>query len=335
MPSIFLSFEPAARANYYGDTALAALRRLGEVHLHEGAGPLDAAALAAAAKGCEVIVSDRQTAAPAALFAASPGLAVFMRCAVDIRNVDVEAASAHGVLVTRASAGFGTAVAEWIVGVMIDLARHISASVVDHRAGRTPRPAMGRELRGATLGIVGYGHIGRRLGELGLALGMRVAVADPFAVIDDPDIRALALDELAAEADFLICLAPARAETENLMNEARFAAMKPGAYFVNAARGELVDEAALLRALDSGRLAGCALDVGRAPDQMPSPALARHPLVIATPHIGGLTRPAVEHQALETVAQLAELLRGGMPAGAVNPATATRLDRLRGPAARR
>jgi D-3-phosphoglycerate dehydrogenase len=334
MPAIFLSFEPAARANYYGDTALAALRRLGEVRLHDGAGPLDAAALAAAARGCEVIVSDRQTAAPAALFASSPGLAVFMRCAVDIRNVDVAAASAHGVLVTQASAGFGSAVAEWIVGVMIDLARHVSASVVEHRAGRTPRPTMGRELRGATLGVIGYGHIGRRLGELGLALGMRVAVADPFAGIDDPAIRAMSLDDLAAAADFLVCLAPARAETENLMDQARFAAMKPDAYFINAARGELVDEAALLRALDSGHLAGCALDVGRAPDQMPSSALARHPRVIATPHIGGLTRPAVEHQALETVAQLAELLRGGMPAGAVNPGQATRLDRLRGPAER-
>ena len=81
--------------------------------------------------------------------------------------------------------------------------------------------------------------------------------------------------------------------------------MKPGAFFINASRGDLVDEAALLHALDSGHLAGCALDVGRAPDQMPSPALAAHPRVIATPHIGGLTPPAVEHQALETVAQLA------------------------------
>ena len=194
---------------------------------------------------------------------------------------------------------------------------------------------MGRELRGATLGIIGYGHIGRRLGELGSALGMRVAVADPLAARRRirRSARCRSTTSLAA-ADFLVCLAPARAETENLMDEARFAAMKPDAYFINAARGELVDEAALLRALDSGRLAGCALDVGRAPDQMPSPALARHPRVIATPHIGGLTRPAVEHQALETVAQLAELLRGGMPAGAVNPEQATRLDRLRGPAER-
>ena len=92
-----------------------------------------------------------------------------------------------------------------------------------------------------------------------------------------------------------------------------------GAFFINASRGELVDDAALLAALDSGHLAGCALDVGRAPDQMPSPALARHPRVIATPHIGGLTLPAIEHQALETVAQTGATACRPMPRGAVNP----------------
>jgi D-3-phosphoglycerate dehydrogenase len=112
------------------------------------------------------------------------------------------------------------------------------------------------------------------------------------------------------------------------MDAKRFGAMKPGAFFINASRGELVDEAALLRALDSGHLAGCALDVGRAPDQMPSPSLAAHPRVIATPHTGGLTPQAVEHQSRETVAQLAELLAGRMPSGALNAAQATRLHLL-------
>lgn len=113
------------------------------------------------------------------------------------------------------------------------------------------------------------------------------------------------------------------------MNDQTFAKMKPDAFFVNAARGNLVDEAALLRALDDGRIAGCAIDVGRAPDQMPSPALARHPKVIATPHIGGLTPQATEHQALETVMQVGEILKGRAPKGAVNAARATRLTRLR------
>jgi len=329
MPTIFLSFTPPTRANYYGERALAALGGLGEVRLHEQAAALDTAGLVEAARGCEVIVSDRATPGRAELFAASPDLVVFMRCAMDIRNIDVPAASANGVLVTHASAGFATAVAEWCIGALIDLARGISAGVLDYRVGAAPAPAMGRELRGVTLGVIGYGQIGRRLCELALAFGMRVVVTDPLVTVDSPRIGQLALDELVAEADFLVCLAPASAETENLMNEASFSRMKRGACFVNASRGELVDEAALLRALDSGHLAGCALDVGRAPDQMPTPALARHPRVIATPHIGGLTLPAVEHQALETVAQLAELLRGGVPPGAVNAETATRLPRLR------
>ena len=101
--------------------------------------------------------------------------------------------------------------------------------------------------------------------------------------------------------------------------------MKPEAYFINAARGQLVDEDALLQALNRGQLAGAGLDVGRAADQMPSPALAQHPLVIATPHVGGLTPEAIAHQALETVVQTAAILRGELPPGAVNAAQASRL----------
>ena len=114
-------------------------------------------------------------------------------------------------------------------------------------------------------------------------------------------------------------------QTANLMDASRFAQMKRGAFFINASRGELVDDAALKRALDEGTLAGCALDVGRAPDQKPAPELATHPKVIATPHIGGLTPQAVEHQALETVEQAAAILSGRIPAGAVNADRATRL----------
>ena len=120
------------------------------------------------------------------------------------------------------------------------------------------------------------------------------------------------------------------AETENLMNARSFSLMKPTAFFINPSRGNLVDEAALLQALDAGTIAGCALDVGRAPDQMPTPALARYPGVIATPHVGGQTPPVIEHQALETVAQAAEILQGCAPAGAVNADRADRLARLAG-----
>ena len=331
-PAILLTIKRGARAHYYGERALAGLRELGHVRLNDSDEALEGVALVEAARGCQVVVSDRQTAAPAALFAALPQLVVWLRCAVDIRNIDVAAASAAGVLVTRASAGFGSAVAEWVLGAMIDAARGISCSVHAYRSGQAPAITMGRELRGARAGIIGYGHIGRRLADMLLGLGMHVAISDPQARPEDPRIQALPLDTLLAQSDFVICLAPALPETENLMNAAAFGRMKPGAFFVNASRGNLVDEAALRAALDSGRLAGAALDVGRAADQMPSPELAAHPLVIATPHIGGLTPPAIEHQALETVAQLAALLRGEWPEVAVNAAQATRLAAWRGQA---
>jgi len=329
MPRILLTFNPTARALYYGDKALAGLRALGELRLHEQDEALSGDALIAAAASCQAVVSDRQTSAPAALFAASPELAVFLRCAMDIRNIDVAAASAAGVLVTRASAGFGTSVAEWVLGVMVDLSRGISRSVLAYRSGEQPPVRMGRELRGSQLGIIGYGHIGRQVGAFALALGMRVSYADPAKQSSEPAVQRLPLDELLASADFVLCLAAATPQTENLMSAAQFARMQPGTFFINASRGNLVDEAALLAALDSEHLGGCALDVGRAPDQMPSMQLAQHPLVVATPHIGGLTPAAAEHQALETVAQLTELMRGGLPVGAVNEPHARRLATLR------
>jgi D-3-phosphoglycerate dehydrogenase len=323
--SVFVTHGPAALANYYGPRALAALEAVATVRLNTSEEAWTTAALAAAASGCDIIVSDRRAEAPAELFERLPGLVAFVRCAVDIRNIDLAAANAHGVLVTQASAGFMTSVAEWIVGAMLDLSRHISTAVLQYRSGQTPALVMGRELRGATIGIVGFGQIGRALADLALAFGMRVVVADPHVAVTHAAIRQVPLAELLATSDHVVCLATASPETENLMDAAAFAAMKPGALFVNASRGNLVDEDALLRALDSGHLGGCALDVGRAPDQMPSPALARHPRVIATPHIGGLTLPAIEHQAMETVQQVADLVRGRVPAGAVNPSEASRL----------
>jgi D-3-phosphoglycerate dehydrogenase len=318
MSRILLTHSPEARASYYGAGALAGLQALGEVRLHEGAAPLEGEALIAAAADCQVIVSYRQSSGPAAVFERLPGLAAFVRCAVDIRNIDVPAASRAGVLVTQASAGFVPAVAELVLGFMVDLARGVTRSALDYRSGRVPQAQMGRELRGATLGVIGYGAIGRRVAAMGVALGMRVLACDPYVRIDDPGVEQAGQDKVLANADFLVPLAVATAETENLMDDAAFGKMKRGAFFINVSRGNLVDEAALARALDSGRLAGCAMDVGRAPDQMPTPALAARADVIATPHTAGLTMPAIEHQSLETVAQVAEILKGRAPKGAVN-----------------
>lgn len=329
MPCIFLTHPPLALQNYYGERALAALRAVAPVRLNPVERELEMAELAGHARGCEVIISYRQTPGPAALFELLPDAVAFSRCAIDIRNIDVAAASSHGILVTQASAGFIPAVAEWVVGAMIDLSRGITSAAREYQAGRVPTAQMGRELRGATLGVIGYGQISRYLCPLAIALGMRVLVSDPHAQVDDAGLTPASQDELLAQSDIVVCLAVANEQTENLMDDAAFARMRRGAFFINPSRGNLVDEAALLRALEAGQLAGCALDVGRAPDQMPTPALAAHPKVIATPHVGGLTPQAIEHQALDTVRQARAIFAGEVPAGAVNAPSASRLARLR------
>ncbi|MFC7473807.1 NAD(P)-dependent oxidoreductase [Dankookia sp. GCM10030260] len=325
---VYLTHTADALANYYGEGALAALRQVAQVRLNQTGRHLAGRELAEAAAGCEAIVSYRQSPGEAETFRHAPDLVAFLRCAVDIRNVDVAAASAAGVLVTQATPGFIPSVAELVVGQMVDLARGVSDAAASYHRGAVPAARMGRQLNGATLGIIGHGAIGRYLAPLGLALGMRVLVADPHAAPEDPRLEHVPLEALLAGSDFVVCLAVANEQTENLMDAAAFARMRRGAFFLNPSRGNLVEEAALLAALDSGQLAGAAMDVGRAPDQMPTPSLAAHPKVIATPHVGGLTPAAIEHQAFDTVRQVTALARGEVPDHAVNAAAATRLARL-------
>jgi D-3-phosphoglycerate dehydrogenase / 2-oxoglutarate reductase len=331
MPRIFLTHPPQVRESYYGAQAVAGLQALAEVSVNLAGHELTTRELIDAARGCEIIVSHRGVAAGPELFRSLSDLIAFCRCAIDIRNVNVAAASESGILVTQASAGFIASVTEWIIAVMVDLGRNISAATASYHAGNVPPATMGRQLRGSTLGVIGYGQIARYLCELGLALGMRVLVYDPYVNVANAALRQTHMPGLLAESDYVVCLAIANDETERLIDGEALARMKASAFFVNASRGDLVDEIALRRALDESRIAGCAIDVGRAPDQMPTPALARHAKVIATPRIGGLTPEAIAHQALETVAQVTEILQGRVPKGAVNADRATRLARLRGP----
>lgn len=329
MAIVFLTHTPAMLGQYYGQRALSSLRDMAEVRLNPTGGVLDAAGLAEHAREAAMVVSDRQTPGPAAFFDDAPDLVAFLRCAVDIRNVDVEAASRHGILATRATPGFMASVAEMAIGFMVDLARDVSRSVREYRAGGEAEPRMGRQLKGSTLGLIGYGAISQELAPIALALGMKVLVTDPHRQAGTPALDQVELPQLLARSDFVVCLAVATDETENLMNADAFGRMKPGSFFINLSRGNLVDEAALESALDAGRLAGAAMDVGRAFDQKPSLHLARRPDVIATPHVAGLTLDAVEHQAFDTVEQVRALLAGEVPAGAVNAEAATRLTRLR------
>lgn len=325
---ILLTHTPEARERYYGDEALADLRKLGEVILNSSNEPLGTGALLELARNCDVIVSDRQTPGDSALFAAATDLVAFLRCAMDIRSIDVSAASRAGILITRATAGFVDSVAELAIGFMVDLARGVSRSAAAYTAGRMPEIRMGRQLAGSIVGVIGYGAIGRRVGSLAHAFGMEVLAADPYERFIPDYVGHVALAELLQRANFVICLAPATAETHHMMNRATFSMMRRGSYFINLARGELVDEGALAAALDNGHLAGAAIDVGSAPDQMPSLLLAQRSNVVATPHIGGLTPEAVQHQAYDTVRQVTALCEGRMPEGAVNAAAAHRLARL-------
>jgi D-3-phosphoglycerate dehydrogenase len=315
---ILLTHTPQSRAQYYGVRALGGLQALAEVRLHAANDALDAAGLIAAAREVDIIVADRLTAGPAEIFPALPALRAFVRCAVDIRNVDVGAASAAGVLVTRAGPGFVQSVVELALGFMVDLSRGVSRATADYHAGQKADIIMGRQLAGSRLGIIGYGSIGRYLAAIAKALGMEVLVADPYATVSDAGIGHVPLDDLLARADYVVCLAVANEETENLIGQVALARMQRHAFFINLSRGNLVDEAALAAALRENRIAGAAMDVGRARDQMPSPELARLPNVIATPHIGGLTPPAIESQALETVRQVEKIIASEAPAGAVN-----------------
>ncbi|MFB6461676.1 hydroxyacid dehydrogenase [Bradyrhizobium tunisiense] len=321
---VLLAHTPEMRRNYYGDRSLNGLRAAAEVILHEGEEPLDATGLVRAAREVDIIVADRTTEGRGEIFAQLPRLRAFVRCAVDIRNVNVDAASQAGVLVTRAGPGFVQAVAELALGFMVDLSRGVSRSTADYQAGRKPEARMGRQLAGSKLGIIGYGSIGRYLAEVAKVLRMEVLVADPFVDVSDAAIRQVPLDELLAASDYVVCLAIANEQTENLIGETALARMQKHAMFINLSRGNLVEEAALARALRDGRIAGAAMDVGRALDQMPTPELAKLPNVVATPHVGGLTPQAIEYQSLETVRQVDAIVRGVVPPGAVNAERWTR-----------
>jgi len=180
---ILLTHTPEMRRNYYGERALSGLCRLAEVTQHEAAVPLDTAGLIEAARGCQIIVADRATPCAAEAFAALPELVAVCRVAVDIRNIDVAAASRHGVLVTHAGRSWLPAVSELVIGLMIDAGRGISRANLAYKRLETPQVRIGRQLAGATAGIIGYGPLGRSVAELALAFGMHVLVNDPYVTV--------------------------------------------------------------------------------------------------------------------------------------------------------
>mgnify|MGYP003576705749 CR=1 FL=1 len=247
---------------------------------------------------------------------------------MDIKSIDVEAASKHGVLVTQAGPGFVRAVSELVIAQMINLSRGLAKYYAEYQNGIIPAQTIGRQLAGSTAGIIGFGNIGRTLAPTLRSLGVRVVAYDPF--IDTPavDVDMVDLDTLLGTSDYVICLAIYNSQTESMTNERFFARMKKNAFFINASRGGLVDEQALEAALASGVIAGASIDVGRGRDDHPTLRLANRCDVLASPHVGGLVPEAVEYQALKTVQQVRSILSGDIPEGAVNPESAFRIKRI-------
>ncbi|WP_316977831.1 NAD(P)-dependent oxidoreductase [Shumkonia mesophila] len=321
---IFLAHNPEDREVYYG-RALAHLKALGEVRFNPLDRDLTTAEFVEAAKGCQIIVSHRSPPAEAALFDGLPELMAYFRCALDVRTVDIAAASRNGVLVANAGISFIDATAEMALALMLAVCRDVVESTVEYRAGRVPPSNMGLQLAGSTAGVIGFGAVGSRLAEILVSLGMKVLVSDPFKTIDRPGMIQVDLDTLLRESDFVLPLAIANETTENLIGAREIALMKKGVVFVNVSRGNLIDEAALEAAYRSGHIAKLALDVGRAADQRPSPQLASLPGVAATPHLGGLTPANADAQAMSSVEQTRAVLAGRMPERALNADCAVRL----------
>ena len=278
-------------------------------------------ALAADLADADALLVRSATKVNAALLDAAPKLRIVARAGTGVDNVDVAAASAHGILVVNSPGANSISVAEHACALMLALARSVPAADQAMKAGRwEKRRFLGTELRGKTLGVAGLGRIGQEVAQRARGFGMRVVAHDPYISKDVArglGVELLSLDELCATADYLTLHLPSTAETKHLFNAARFATCKPGIRIVNTARGELIDEDALRRAIDDGIVAGAGLDVFE--KEPPADwALAQLPQVVATPHIAASTEEAQELVGTETAATVRDFLRDGLVRNAVN-----------------
>jgi len=271
--------------------------------------------------GCAALVVRSATKVTAEVLAGARTLSVVGRAGVGVDNIDVEAASRLGVLVVNAPEGNTIAAAEHTLALMLALARHIPQAVSTLRAGRWERQAfLGVELAGKTLGILGLGRVGSAVAVRARALEMHVLAYDPYVAVEEARKRGVELtsfEQVIKSADFLSIHLPLTRETRGLISEEVIAAMKPGVRIINAARGEIIDEAALARALESGHVAGAALDVLAEEPCTTSPLLG-FDNVIVTPHLGASTREAQVQVAVEVAEQIVTALAGHRPRHALN-----------------
>ncbi len=252
---------------------------------------------------------------------ASPNLRVIARAGTGVDNVDLDAASARGIVVMNAPGANSISVAELAMGQLLALARHLPAADAAMKAHKWEKKKFaGGELRGKTLGLVGLGRIGQEVAARARAFEMEIVAHDPFIseeLAAQVGARLASLDEVCATADYLSLHLPVTPQTRYLFNADRLARCKKGIRIINTARGELIDEAALVEALKSGQVAGAALDVY----QQEPPAdwsLAELPNVVASPHIAASTGEAQELVGVETAAAVRDYLRDGLIRNAVN-----------------
>jgi D-3-phosphoglycerate dehydrogenase len=276
-------------------------------------------ALVAALSGRQALLVRGQTKVTADVLGRAKGLEVVARAGAGVDNVDTQAAKAAGVAVYNAPGANAVSVAELTWGLIFALLRHIPEADATTRQGRWEKTRLaGVEINGRTLGVVGLGYVGREVARVGVALGCHVLGfdPDPAAAPILAGVERVGLERVFAESDIVSLHAPLGPETRHLAGREQLAAMKPGAFLVNAARGGLIDEAALVEALSAGRLAGAALDVFESEPPAGSPLLGLSNVVL-TPHLGAATAEAQERAALMAAEAVRLHLAGGRPPGRV------------------
>jgi (S)-sulfolactate dehydrogenase len=272
-------------------------------------------ALSAALHEADALIVRNRTQVTARLLDAGRQLKVIGRLGVGLDNIDLGACESRGIAVIPATGANAQSVAEYVIGASMLLRRGVYGSTSDVAGGLWPRAALseGRELGSTTLGLIGFGSIGRMTGRLARAIGMRVIAFDPnipanAGVWSDEQTLRKDLDVILTESDIVSLHVPLTAQTRHLIDDARIASMKRDAILVNTARGGVVDEHAVARALREGRLAGAALDVfEREPLPSGSP-LADCPNLILTPHIAGVTRESNQRVSMLVARKVAEAL---------------------------
>jgi D-3-phosphoglycerate dehydrogenase / 2-oxoglutarate reductase len=282
----------------------------------------DRAGLERGLSAAEALLVRSETRVTSALLDAAPRLRVIGRAGAGVDTIDVEAATARGIVVVNAPGGNAVAAAEHTLALMFALARRVAAADASLKRGQWSRSAhVGTELTGKTLGLVGLGRVGSEVARRALGLDMHVLVYDPY--VPDEHARHLGLepvelDALLEAADFVSLHVPLTEATRGILSAERIARMRPGAFLINCARGGLVDEAALLAALDEGRLGGAGVDVFSTEPVSPDDPLPRHPKVVATPHLGASTVEAQANVAAQVANEVLAVLEGRPTQFAVN-----------------